>query len=97
MDKLRGAVMIAYPAYHGLPEWEPVKLVLENKHDWAGKETDVAEYLDEKETSLWWAGKELVRGKLLRDFVGKNEKTKIVAKLNKAGAGMPAREPLIDE
>lgn len=28
---LRGAVMIAYPAYHGLPEWEQVYLILEDK------------------------------------------------------------------
>ena len=34
-------------------------------------------------SSLWWAGKEMVRGKKLADFVGKNEKTKIVAKLQK--------------
>jgi hypothetical protein len=27
---------------------------------------------------MWWAGKELLRGKTLADFVGKNEKTKIV-------------------
>lgn len=51
--------MIAYPAYHGLPDWEPARLILENNHDWLGKETDIAEYLDEKDNSLWWAGKEL--------------------------------------
>jgi len=28
MDNLRGAMMIAYPGYHGLGEWEPVRLVL---------------------------------------------------------------------
>ena len=49
--------MIAYPAYHGLPDWEPARLILENNHDWLGKETDIAEYLVEKESSLWWAGK----------------------------------------
>lgn len=27
---------------------------------------------------MWWAGKELLPGKLLRDYAGKNEKTKIV-------------------
>ncbi len=41
---------------------------------------------------LWWAGKELQRGKLLCDFVGKNEKTKLVVKLQKRGAGAPQRE-----
>ena len=126
--------MIAYPAYHGLPPWEPAVLLLENKHDLEGKETDVAEvnsqvernqmitfsvviffftlnstfmflltiiicdqYLNADETTLWWAGKELLRGKLLSDYVGKNEKTKIVAKLAKSGAGMPVREPQVDE
>jgi len=33
--------------------------------------------------SLWWAGKEIARGKQLCNFVGKNEKTKIVCKLQK--------------
>jgi len=33
--------------------------------------------------SLWWAGKEIARGKKLCDFVGKNEKTKIMCKLQK--------------
>lgn len=45
-----------------------------------------SEYLDE-ETSLWWASKELLPGKLLSDYVGKNEKTKIIVKLTKKGAG----------
>ena len=35
------------------------------------------QYLDE-ETSLWWASKEFLSGKLLSDYCGKNEKTKIV-------------------
>ncbi len=37
----------------------------------------IYQYLQE-ETSLWWASKELLRGKLLSDYTGKNEKTKIV-------------------
>ncbi len=53
--------------------------------------------INEKEATLWWAGKELFRGKILSDYIGKNEKTKIVAKLQKTGAGAPVREPMIDE
>jgi hypothetical protein len=45
---------------------------------------------------MWWAGKELLKGKTLGDYVGKNEKTKIVAKLQKSGGGPPVREPAID-
>jgi Cilia- and flagella-associated protein 298 len=33
--------------------------------------------------SLWWAGKELIRGKKLCDFIGRNEKTKLICKLQK--------------
>lgn len=36
-----------------------------------------------EEAQLWWAGKEMQRGKKLQDYVGKNEKTKIVVKLQK--------------
>jgi len=41
IDNIRGAVMIVYPAYHGLPEWEPVRLILENKFEWENIPTDV--------------------------------------------------------
>jgi hypothetical protein len=33
LNLLRGAVMIAYPAYHGLPDWDYVYLILEEKID----------------------------------------------------------------
>ena len=53
--------------------------------------------LEGSSTQLWWAGKELVVGKKLMDYIGKNEKTKIVAKLQKKGQGPPAREPVFSE
>ena len=53
--------------------------------------------LEEANTQLWWAGKELVSGKKLKDYIGANEKTKIVAKLQKKGQGPPAREPVFTE
>lgn len=96
LDCIRGAIMIAYPAYHGLPEWEPVHLMLENKIDFAEMQHDVFDYYIAKETQLWWAGKELQKGKTLADYVGKNDKTKIVVKMQKEGGGPPVREPTID-
>lgn len=42
--------------------------------------------LDSETSQLWWAGKELQHTKKLEDYIGKNEKTKIVAKLQKARA-----------
>lgn len=41
--------------------------------------------MPEDECQLWWASKELQRGKKLQDYVGKNEKTKLVVKLQKVG------------
>ena len=39
--------------------------------------------LDEETAELWWASKVMLREKKLCDYVGRNEKTKIVAKLQK--------------
>jgi hypothetical protein len=46
---------------------------------------------------LWWASKELTFDKELSDFVGKNDKTKIIAKLCRKGTGAPVKEPTISE
>lgn len=97
INNLRGAIMIVFPAYHGLPEWEPARMILEDKFDFTGLSTDNYDYHIAKETSVWWAGKELMRGKTLSDYVGKNEKTKIVVKMQKSGGSAPVREPAIDE
>mmetsp|Transcript_43177 Transcript_43177/g.111948 ORF Transcript_43177/g.111948 Transcript_43177/m.111948 type:complete len:92 (+) Transcript_43177:916-1191(+) len=55
------------------------------------------EILDIESTTMWWAGKEILREQKMGDRVGKNEKTKIVVKLQKKGQGAPSREPLIDQ
>nr|KAG5699387.1 hypothetical protein BaRGS_008295 [Batillaria attramentaria] len=89
LDILRGAVMIVYPM--GLPPHEPIRCEFENTEDLSGTQASL-EVIDEAMASLWWAGKEMVPGKKLLDYVGKNEKTKIVAKLQKRGMGAPARE-----
>lgn len=94
LDILRGAVMIVYPM--GLPPHEPVKMELENKEDLSGTQASL-EVIPIDSAALWWAGKQLLLGKKLSDFVGKNEKTKIVAKLQKLGQGAPSREPIISE
>jgi hypothetical protein len=33
LELLKGAIFIGYPAYNGLPEWEPVKQIIEDKTD----------------------------------------------------------------
>jgi len=93
---LGGAVTIAFP--QGLPEYDPVKVGVEDAEDLGGEQASLF-VLDPETCVLWWAGKMMNRdaGKILSDFVGRNEKTKIVAKLQKAGSGAPQREPAISE
>jgi hypothetical protein len=91
---MRGAVMMAYPM--GLPEWDTIKLAMDSIDGLEG--TGVAqEILFPDETQLWVAGKEFVRGQLVSDRLGSNEKTKVIAKLQKSGSGAPAREPAVSE
>ncbi|XP_074657365.1 cilia- and flagella-associated protein 298-like [Tubulanus polymorphus] len=94
LDMLRGAVMIVYPM--GLPPHDPIRLELENNEDLTGTQASL-EVIEPANSSLWWAGKEMIRGKLLKDFIGSNEKTKIIAKLQKKGQGAPAREKVVSE
>ncbi|XP_034034204.1 cilia- and flagella-associated protein 298 [Thalassophryne amazonica] len=94
LDQLRGAVMIVYPM--GLPPHDPIRLEFENHEDLSGTQACL-QVLAEEECQLWWAAKELQRGKKLQDYIGNNEKTKLVVKIQKKGQGAPGREPLITE
>jgi hypothetical protein len=96
IEWFRGMTMKAYPAFHGLGHYEPVLLLLENKEEFDHR-LHGSDDLEEEKAQLWWAGKELVKGKKLCDYVGKNEKSKIIVKIQHKGAGAPVREPLIDE
>ncbi|XP_061106375.1 cilia- and flagella-associated protein 298 isoform X1 [Conger conger] len=93
LDQLRGATMIVYPM--GLPPHDPIRMEFENQEDLSGTQASLQVILPE-EAQLWWAAKELQRGKKLQDYVGKNEKTKIVVKIHKRGQGAPAREPPVN-
>ena len=93
MDEIRGAVMICYPM--GLPAWDPVRCALEANEDLSGT-SHANDDLEADKSQLWFAGKQLVPEKLLKDFVGRHEKTKAVVRLQKAGGGAPSREPVVD-
>ncbi|CAI9735723.1 Hypothetical predicted protein [Octopus vulgaris] len=94
LDILRGAVMIVYPM--GLPPHDPIRMELENKEQLDGTQASL-EVIPVDNADLWWAGKQLLRGKKLKDYIGNNEKTKIIAKLQKLGQGAPGREPVVSE
>lgn len=92
-----GAVTMAFPA--GLPEHDPIRGMLEAAQKRADKlhEEMGPEYLDPESATLWWAGKEFRRDQCVGDRTGRNEKTKIVARLQGKGGGPPAREPGVSE
>lgn len=97
IDLLRAIVYINYPAYHGLPDWEPCRVNLEVKEDILHKE-DIGkgEFYNYLKTTLWCAGREYERGKVLSDYTGKNDKTKVICKFSVKGSGAPVREPVVD-
>ena len=95
LDIIRGLIMMAYPAYHGLGDWEPIKVILENREEFEEK-MDLSDDLSADKSTAWICGKELMRGKLLSDYFGKNEKQKLVIKIQSKGSGAPVREPMID-
>lgn len=92
----KGAVMIVYPGYYGLPCWDPIYVLLEQPQEASKLFTEV-DWLSARDSSLWWAKKELTRGKPLSSFIGQNEKTKLVVKIAKRGQGPPLSEPPIDK
>jgi hypothetical protein len=93
INNVRGAVMIVYPM--GLPDYDHVRQILEEREDLQG--TEGLEILDIAKTSLWAFSKEMQSDKLLSDYVGKNDKSKVIVKLQKRGAGAPSREPVVSE
>lgn len=93
IDTIRGAVMIAYPM--GLPEWDNVRLDIEG--DEAPSNTPVGIDILDNTAQIWWAGKQMQNENKLGDHIGKNEKTKIICKLQKKGGGAPQREPVISQ
>jgi len=55
-------------------------------------ETTTEEMFHDANSTLWFAGKEMKRDKPLSEYVGKNEKSKVIVKLQKSSAGPPLRE-----
>ena len=92
MDVFKGLCMMAYPGYHGLGDWEPIRVILEEPI-----EEDIhQDVLDHTKCTLWIVSKELQPPKLFRDYFGANEKSKFVAKIQSRGSGAPQREPVVD-
>lgn len=94
LSNMQGAVMMAYPM--GLPEWDPVDLALKGLEGLDGTAAG-QDVMDPTTATLWVASRDFQRGQKVGDRLGWNEKTKVVAKLQKTGSGPPAREPVVSE
>lgn len=94
LDKVKGAVMIVYPM--GLPPYDEVEHCINDTENLAGRQAS-NQVISEEEGELWWAGKNMQRSKKLHEYIGKNEKTKLICKIQKRGGGAPVREPVVSE
>lgn len=77
-------MMMAYPGFHGLGEWEPIWMILENKEH-IDEKYDGTDDLTYDNVTLWACNKEFKKGKTFADHFGKNEKQKLIVKATKAG------------
>ena len=84
IDIFRGLVMMGYPGYHGLGHYEPIRMLLEDEADFSPVTTD---WLDLDKTTIWIVSKEFMPPKLMSDYFEKNEKQKLVVKLQSKGSG----------
>ncbi|CRL05602.1 CLUMA_CG018233, isoform A [Clunio marinus] len=94
LDLLRGAVTIVYPM--NLPPHDSIRNEFQNTEDLSGTQASL-EVIEPAKAQLWFAGKQMLPNHRLADFIGKNEKCKVIVKLQKSGEGAPAREPVFTE
>ena len=55
------------------------------------------EVIEPAKIQLWFAGRQMLPHKKLTDYLGNNDKCKVIIKLVKTGEGQPGREPIIAE
>ncbi|XP_068086088.1 cilia- and flagella-associated protein 298 isoform X3 [Anabrus simplex] len=94
LDVLKGTVMIVYPM--GLPPYDVLRHEFENVEDLSGTQAST-EVIEIAEAQLWFCGKQMEINKKLIDYLGKNEKTKVIVKLQKQKEGPPGREAVMSE
>lgn len=94
LNLLKGAVIIVYPMQ--LPPHDVIRMEFTNTEDLAGTQAS-KEVIEPSKTQLWFAGRLVLQDKKLSEFIGSNDKTRVVVKLNSLGEGPPSREPIITE
>lgn len=94
LDILRGSVMCVYPMQ--LAPHDVIRMEFTNTEDLAGTQASL-EIIEPVKAELWFAGHQMLGDKLLLDYLGQNEKCKVIVKLGKMGEGAPGREPVLSE
>ncbi|XP_030380374.1 cilia- and flagella-associated protein 298 [Scaptodrosophila lebanonensis] len=94
LNILRGAVTIVYPMQ--LPPHDTIRMEFTNMEDLSGTQAS-KDVIEPSKAQLWFAGRQILNGKRLSEFLGNNNKTKVVVKLNQLSEGTPGREPVISE
>jgi hypothetical protein len=89
--------MFKYAAYPmGLPVWDTIRLTIEGTQGLEGTAAG-QQILHPNTAELWVASRFLDRNETVADRFGRNEKTKVIAKLQRSGGGAPGREPGVSE
>lgn len=94
IDLLRGAVTIVYPMQ--LPPHDPIRMEFSNVEELQGTYA-AKEVIEPSKAQLWFAGHNMLPEKKLGDYLGRNEKCKVIVKLAKVDEGQPSREPAVSE
>ncbi|KAH8365607.1 hypothetical protein KR093_002514 [Drosophila rubida] len=94
LNILRGAVTIVYPMK--LPPYDTIQMEFVNMEDLSGTQAS-KEVIEPSKAQMWFAGRQVLPGKKLNEYLGSNDKTKVVVKLNQLGEGPPGREQVMTE
>lgn len=94
LDILRGAVTIVYPM--NLPPHDTIQMEFLNSEDLSGTQASL-EVFEPAKVQLWFAGRQLLAENRLSDYLGNNEKCKVILKMVKTGEGAPGREPVFSD
>lgn len=94
IDILRGAVTIVYPM--NLPPHDTIHMEFTNCEDLSGTQAS-HEVIEPVKMQLWFAGRQLLVESRLCNYLGNNEKCKVILKIVKHGEGAPGREPVFSE
>ncbi|XP_017059372.1 cilia- and flagella-associated protein 298 [Drosophila ficusphila] len=94
LNLLRGAVTIVYPMQ--LPPHDTIRMEFTNMEDLTGTQAS-KEVIEPSKAQFWFAGRQMLMGKLMSEYLGHNDKTKVVVKLNQLGEGPPGREAVISD